>query len=344
MVRPLRVDVRGGWYHVSARGIERRAIYFGDEYCRHFLELLEAMSERYGVEAHAYCLMPNHYHLIVRTPEANASRAIQWLNTSYAAWFNAKRNRVGHVFQGRFNSVLIDHDGAWLLLASEYLHLNPVRTKAMGLGKREAAAERRGYAEPSDQEIANRLEKLRKYSWSSYPAYAGYAAKPKWLRTEVILGRAGGRDRYREGVQSHLTGGSDPKAFECLRGRVALGTTAFKERIRACVGKTTGEQPDRKHVGSLVDFDRIVEVVERQKGEKWEAFRDRHGDDGRDLVLYLARLRSGLTHAEIGQRCGGMGYKSVQKASGRIGSKIVKNKRLGQVARRRLTQLSNVAT
>ena len=139
MARPLRVDVRGGWYHVSARGIERRRIYWGPNYCRHFLE---------------------------------------------------------------------------------YLHLNPVRTKAMGLGKREAAAERRGYAEPSDQEVAGRLEKLRKFQWSSYPAYAGYETKPKWLRTETILGRAGGHDRYREGVQAHLTGGANPKAFESLRGRV----------------------------------------------------------------------------------------------------------------------------
>lgn len=92
--------MRDGWYHVSARGIERRRIYWGSDYCRHFLELLEAMSERYGVEVHAYCLMPNHYHLIVRTPEANASPAIQWLNVSYAAWFNAKRDRVrnpGHI-------------------------------------------------------------------------------------------------------------------------------------------------------------------------------------------------------------------------------------------------------
>jgi len=329
---------------VSARGIERRRIYWGANYSRHFLGLLEAMSERYSVEVHAYCLMPNHYHLIIRTPEANVSRAIQWLNVSYAAWHNAKRRRVGHVFQGRFDSVLIDHDGAWLLLASEYLHLNPVRTKAMGLGKREAAAERRGYTEPSGEEIAKRLEKLRKFPWSSYPAYAGYETKPKWLRTETILGRAGGHDRYREGVQAHLTVGADPKAFESLRGRVALGSSAFKKHVGNLIARTTPEQPDRKFARRLVAFQRIVEIVEREKGEKREEFWDRHGDEGRDLTLYLARQRSGMTNAEIGEAAGGIGYKAAEKAVERLGRKVKSSRRLRKMVRQCMAKLSDVGT
>ena len=88
MSRPLRIDVEGGWYHVMSRGIERRPIFLGATYYRHFLELLEEMSSRFSVEVHAYCLMRNHYHIIIRTPGANTSRAIQWLNVSYSAWFN----------------------------------------------------------------------------------------------------------------------------------------------------------------------------------------------------------------------------------------------------------------
>ena len=169
---------------------------------QHFLELLGTMSGRYAVEVHAYCLLGNHYHLIIRTPEANTSLAIQWLNVSYSAWFNAKQGRVGHVFQGRFNSVLIDDAGSWLLLASEYLHLNPVRTRAMGLGKGRNKAERRGFKEPTAEEIMKRLDKLREYEWSSYRVYAGYSAKPDWLQTRSILARSGGRERYRKFVQS----------------------------------------------------------------------------------------------------------------------------------------------
>ena len=115
------------------------------------------MSERYGVDVHAYCLMGNHYHLILRTPEANASAAVQWLNVSHSVWFNRKQGRVGHVFQGRFKSVLIDNDGAWLLIASAYLHLNPVRVSALGLDQGRNAAERQGLATPKRAQIQARL-------------------------------------------------------------------------------------------------------------------------------------------------------------------------------------------
>ena len=123
MARPLRVDVKDGWYHVTARGIERKAIFEDNRDHEHFLELLEEMSKRYGVEVHVYCLLGNHYHLLIQTPRANASPAVQWLNVSYSVWFNKKRRRSGHVFQGRFGSILIDGEGAWALDASVYIHL-----------------------------------------------------------------------------------------------------------------------------------------------------------------------------------------------------------------------------
>ncbi|MDD4869902.1 MAG: transposase [Kiritimatiellae bacterium] len=344
MSRPLRVDVEGGWYHVSARGIERRRIFHEQKYYAHFLELMGLMSERYGVEVHAYCLMSNHYHLIIRTPHANASRSIQWLNVSYSAWYNAKRQRVGHVFQGRFNSVLIDCEGAWLLTASEYLHLNPVRTAGMGLVKKETLAESRGFREPTDEEVRKRLEKLRQYRWSSYGAYTGYTSKPGWLHTEVILGRCGGKNRYRKYVQEHITRGADPEVFECLKGRLAIGSRGFVEGAKKLVKKVTKEQPDRKAMRDLVEFGMIMEIVEKEKNEKWEEFRDRHADCGRDLVLYLARQRSGLTMPEIGEKAGGLHYKVVEKAVGRFAEKIKGDRRLRLLAQRCLDHLSYVGT
>ena len=344
MARPLRVDVEGGWYHITARGIERRVIFCGKSYYRHFLELLEEMGSRYCVEVHAFCLLGNHYHLIIRTPEANASQAMQWLNVSYSAWFNAKRNRVGHVFQGRFNSVLIDNDGSWLLIASEYLHLNPVRTKGMRLGKRDNKVEGRGLREPTDDEIKKRLDKLSKYEWSSYRAYAGYAGKPRWLHTETILKQSGGRERYRKGVEAHVTRGADPGGFECLRGRVAIGTTAFVKRVKKLVGKVTKEQPDRKFIARRVSFERIVEIVEKENGEKWEEFSRRYGDHGRNLVLYLSRMRSGLTLAEIGKEAGGIEYKTVGKAVKRFEQTMQKKSRTRSLAKRCLDQMSIVET
>ena len=108
MSRPLRINLAGGWYHVTARGHQRRAIYVDVTDRRHYLELLEEMIARHRVDVHAYVLMGNHYHLLVRTPEANLSRAIQWLNVSYSVWRNRRHRKCGSLFQGRFKAVMIE--------------------------------------------------------------------------------------------------------------------------------------------------------------------------------------------------------------------------------------------
>ena len=163
MARAIRINVADGWYHVTGRGIERREILGAAGEGEHFLELLEEMSERYGVEVHAYALMGNHYHLLIRTPEANASRAMQWLNVSYSVWFNKRRQRVGPVFQGRFGGVLIDGNGSWSLNASVYIHLNPVRTAGHGLGKAANRAEGLGLVKPTGVDLKRRLKALREF-------------------------------------------------------------------------------------------------------------------------------------------------------------------------------------
>ena len=342
MARPLRIDVEGGWYHVTARGTERRSIFPDDSYGRYFLTLLERMSARYGVEVHAYCLMGNHYHLILRTPEANASAAVQWLNISHSVWFNRKQGRVGHVFQGRFKSVLIDGEGSWLLVASAYLHLNPVRTVAPGLGKRERAAERRGLRAAGRAQIQRRLKTLREYPWSSYRAYAGYTKKPDWLVTKTLWRRSGGRQKCRETVQAYVTRGEDPAEFEGLRGRMAIGTQDFIDRVKRMVGTVGSEQPDRKYLVSTVPFETIVRLVEKTKHEKWKNFRERHGDWGRDMVLSLARQRSGLTLRELGERAGGMDYGAVAKAVERFEARMQRDRTLRAMEKKLLGAMANV--
>ena len=319
MARPVRVDVAQGWYHITARGIERRAIFGDARDHRHFLELLAGMVERYGVQVHAYALMANHYHLLLRTPQANASVAIQWLNVSYSVWFNRRRDRVGHVFQGRFGSVLIDGEGSWALLASVYIHLNAVRTKALGLGKAANRAEGRGLTGPEDREaIERRLKKLRGYRWSSYGAYAGYAVVPDWLTTGVLLERGGGCAEYRRYVEQHVTRGDSPEGYQGFGGRVALGSAAFLRKVKDWVGRLTKEQPDRGQVLKRVTPEAVIQIVERIRGERWAAFADRHGDWGRDLGLYLARRRSGLSLGELGRAFGIAEYKTVAAAINRF--------------------------
>ena len=143
MTRPLRINLAGGWYHVTARGNERRVIYRDDEDRDHFLNLVAEMVELFQLHVHAYVLMPNHYHLLLELPEGNLSGGLQWVNVSYSQWFNRRHRRSGHLFQGRFKSILID-PARWALELSRYLHLNPIRVKRQGLGKRRREQNRRG--------------------------------------------------------------------------------------------------------------------------------------------------------------------------------------------------------
>jgi REP element-mobilizing transposase RayT len=203
MARPLRIEKAGGWYHVTSRGNERKRIYRDDRDREHFLELLAEMVSRFGVRLHCYVLMDNHYHLLLELTEANLSRAVQWLNVSYCVWFNRRHGRSGHLLQGRFKSVAIDPE-EWGLELSRYLHLNPVRVRALGLSKSQRQAQRVGLSPaPNPEEVRRRMEVLRQYRWSSYRAYLGLAVVPRWLECATVLGLGGGRKgeqqrRYRE--------------------------------------------------------------------------------------------------------------------------------------------------
>jgi REP-associated tyrosine transposase len=193
MARPLRIEQSGGWYHVTSRGNERRAIYRQDRDREHFCQLLAELSTRFAVRLHAYVLMDNHYHLMVELTQANLSRAMQWLNVSYSIWFNRQHGRSGHLFQGRFKSVIVEPE-EWGLELSRHVHLNPVRVGRQGLGKTERERLRQGVSgAPDPEQVRERIECLRQYRWSSYRSYIGLAGVPDWLERERVLGLGGGR-------------------------------------------------------------------------------------------------------------------------------------------------------
>src|SRR5881296_2478575 len=192
MPRSWRVERAGGWYHLTARGNERRAIYRQDRDRQHFVELLPPWLERFRLRLYAYVLMDNHYHLLLQTQEANLSRSMQWLNTSYSVWFNRRHRRSGHLFQGRFKSVVVEPE-SWGLEVSRYLHLNPVRLRRLGLGKAEVQRSRSvGVEELSPEQVRERVQVLRRYPWSSYRGYIGSAKAPAWLTMVEVL-RLGGK-------------------------------------------------------------------------------------------------------------------------------------------------------
>jgi putative transposase len=126
MARALRLEFEGALYHVCARGNRRERIFADEKDCWRFLALVRESLRRYEVEVHTYVLLPNHFHLLARTPKANLSRWMHWLVATYSISFNRRHKKSGHPFQGRYKSFLIE-GGDYLLGLSRYLHLNPVR-------------------------------------------------------------------------------------------------------------------------------------------------------------------------------------------------------------------------
>ena len=317
MARPLRIDIEGGWYHITARGHNRGVIYLDAQDRKHFLDLMAESVERFTIEIHAYVLMDNHYHILIRTPKANASRAMQWLNVSYSVWWNRRHGRCGNVFQGRFKSILVEN-GSWVLDASEYVHLNPVTVKGLGLSKRSKTMEIRGLGPaPSGEVVRQRLETLRGYAWSSYRAFAGYERAPEWLEMAEVWRRARGKVKYRERIEHRLRSGVEENLWLKLKWGTVLGGKEFAEKIRKKVRihrETSGQRVIRQHK----TWEEIVDIVEQVKGEKWPEFCNRHGDKGRDLALWAARRWGGLTLCEAGKRVGDMDYTAVGMAVRRI--------------------------
>jgi putative transposase len=328
MARPLRIERPGGRYHVTARGNEGKAVYRADSDRFHFLELLGEATERFAVRIHAYVLMDNHFHLLVETPEANLSRAMQWLNVSYSVWFNRRHQRVGHLFQGRFKSLVIEDDAGWQEVA-RYLHLNPVRLAGLGLDKRQQGASRRtGIAAPSVRVVGDRLSRLRQYRWSSYRSYAGYERGVQWLRRQP-LDRICGRSQtercaaLRQYTEQPVRQGVLERPWDRLVAGFVLGSESFARQLRKkLVRANAREQPALRQLEQRLKWADIVSALERVKGEKWGEFSQRYGDWGRDAALWLGRRRGRYTLGELGQLAGGMDYAAVGQAISRFGKRL----------------------
>jgi REP element-mobilizing transposase RayT len=202
----LRLEYAGALYHVTARGNARQDIFFDDEDRRRFFGVLEPVVARFHLVLHAYCLMSNHFHLLVETPEANLSSAMGQLNGVYAQSFNRRHDRVGHLLQGRFKAIVVERDSNLLELA-RYVVLNPVRARL--------------------------TRKPETYAWSSYRATAGLTPVPPYLTVEWVLSqfgrqRAAAERKYRAFVAEGI--GQDAP-WEQVRGQVLLGREPFVEGL-----------------------------------------------------------------------------------------------------------------
>ena len=247
-----------------------------------FLDAIGEMSERFDVEVFAYVLMSNHYHLLARTHQANLKKAMHWFGTTYTQRFNRRHFRHGHLFQGRYKSIIVEND-AYMLQLSYYIHRNPLRSEI--------------------------VKRLADYPWSSYRTYAYGRKSPKWLSTELILSQFWGMQDihkgYREKAQEYAN--EENRALEDLRHGLLLGSKNFAERIRKhyLPSKLEVAIPQQHQVASdfepnvilgkaeralKCDFNRFVHAGRLSGGEK----------DTRDLLLYAIWKTGKLRNDQIG--------------------------------------------
>lgn len=309
MARSLRMDYPETFYHILSRGNEKRDIFYGKEDYLRFFDTLGKTAERFKLEVHAYVLMKNHYHLLVRTTEANLSRAIQWLGVSYSVWFNRRHQRSGHLFQGRFKSFMIEND-RYFTATCLYIHGNPLR--------------------------AGFVKRLWDYPWSSCRAYMNKRYEVPWLTTELILGMYGGsRKAFVNAQEESLR--SNENILDELRHGLYLGSKEFGE---GCIERVKVESHREKPQGRSLLRERdirdlVLEILEELgEGNPESALKIRkYRCWNRDIAMYILYRLGVYRNKEIGEVFG-VGYTAVAGAVKRALSYLNKDRRLGREVER----------
>lgn len=275
MARPLRLEFPGAVYHITARGDRREAIFLDDEDRQRFIHLLGSEVGQQRWLLYAYCLMDNHYHLLLETPEPNLARGMRRLNGVYTQAFNRRHGLVGHVLQGRYKSILVDRD-AYLLELCRYVVLNPIRA---GIGDDPAA-----------------------WSWSSYRATAGEMSAPQWLDTTRVLGlfhpeQTAARRAYSRFVAQ---GRGLPSPWANLSGQIYLGGEAFLERMQRLADT---QPPDNIPLGqrtpARIEPQMLIHAVAQTYGISAERVLHRTNASPFKLVVYLLRRAANLSLKEV---------------------------------------------
>jgi len=324
MARPLRINFENAVYHIIARGNRKEDIFYSDEDKRLFQVKMNKTFQKYSLICYAYCLMDNHYHLFLKTPNANLSKAMHYLNASYANYFSAKYRLSGPLFQGRYKSILVDQD-EYSLVLSAYIHLNPYRAE---------------------------IKDWPDYLASSLPDYLG-KRKPivENLDVHFILQQfhpelTHGRRLYLEYLQDNLNL-KYPK--EEIKYSIALGSETFLKKIEQHIS-SYGRNREIQVTNLVFQStpDKIVDQISQTfQISKEEVFRKKRGNTYRLLAIYLIKNNTPLSLQEIG-KIFSMDYTAVSQAARRLAERMTKDKKLREKAevilRKLETEMSNVKT
>jgi REP element-mobilizing transposase RayT len=292
MARPLRIEFPGACYVVTARAMGRQKLFRGPEEVEDFVGRLPPLVDAFGAVFHGFCLLPNHYHLLVETPRGNLSRVLHRLNSGYTATVNARRGRTGPLLQSRYRSVLLEED-PWLLRLSAYIHLNPVRKRLA--------------PDPWS------------YAGSSAVAYALRGREIPGLETATVLRRAGGREAYAALIAEGLKS-PPPAPWREVWRQCVLGGEALRQKVlRGLEGIDTREIAGFSTEKAGLPLEEVVALVAESTGLSAEdILRGKFQRVlARKLAIYLARRFTGLTLRQIGEVFG-VDYTTVHMVARRV--------------------------
>ncbi|MBL8023870.1 MAG: transposase [Elusimicrobia bacterium] len=304
MARPLRIEFPGAWYHVMNRGARRSPTYLNDKDRTTFLNLLNDIVETFHIEVHAYCLMTNHYHLLIHTPHGNLGQAMRHLNGVYTQRFNFRHRLDGPLFRGRYKAILVDAD-TYLTQVSRYIHLNPVESKTT--------------TDPSN------------YPWSSARYFSKDVKAPPWLKVNATLEYFGKRGAAKESYAKFLSAGVDALTREFYgkpkQGPI-LGDEAFRKKLPSESNDDTNnpEIPEKKFLHQQVPmttiFGKVAEAYGLPVDELFRSGRGRRDESiPRMVAMALCRRPGGHALKAIGEAVQST-YSAVSAAGIRLTEKI----------------------
>ena len=308
MARPLRIQYPEAWYHVMNRGRRAEAIFLGKKDYTEFIDLLKETVDMWNLRISAYCLLKNHYHLLVQTPDANLSRCMRHIDGVYTQRFNRAHHKDGQLFRGRYKSILVDAD-SYVMELTRYIHRNPIK--------------------------AGIVKRMEKYPWSSHHGYLSDSKKWDWLHKDFLLSmfsdnRREAVKRYKEFVDS-----DSPDEINEILGRKKWPATLGSERFIEWVKKTFSaekrhlEVPQSRSLSP--DVQRIKEVVCSSYNVKESVLMEaRRGitNEPRNVAVYLMRNLRGDSLEQIGREFMIGKYSTVSNVIERTKSHILRNRKL----------------
>lgn len=309
MARPLRIQYEGAVYHILSQGNKGEYIFSEDKDKETFLEILKKGAEKYKAELYAYCIMGNHYHLLMSIPDGELAGFMHFTGSSYGSYLRRERGWIGHVFAGRYKSLCVEREG-YLLELSRYIHLNPIRAKMVKLPE--------------------------EYQWSSYGYYIGKDKRHDWINKGWLLEEYGetlkiSQRKYREFVEAGIE--NPPKyPTESIVGQALLGTKDFIKKVLKGIkkGRSFGEVTSKRFFVDKTGLDELYSrvctyyqgIVNEGKGnDEIQSIRSQ------DMLIYLAKEYTSAFNREISEKAGELSPSGISHKYKRLKSKIEKDKK-----------------